>query len=226
MHLLTKSRAQAILADCARLMVTPRLVPLYGLPPAYRRAKRLRSRSLVGPVLSLPLRAWGNLFAPPGGWDVQTSLFRDHPTFHRVLDLERHLDDFRASEWYEDALREFHTTGSFRYKKRYMSSVAAIDAFFSGYLVALLVSMRDAGYRSDAADDRPGVMIDRNGALIKSPGGRHRWAVATLLEVDRVPVQIEHIHPAWLRQIEGGFSGASLTRLKDALRAVQSAHSA
>lgn len=84
MHLLTKSRAQTILADCARPMVTPQLVPKYGFPPGYRRARRMRRRSLIGPVISLPLRAWGNLFAPPGSWDVQPSLFchqtgnRDH----------------------------------------------------------------------------------------------------------------------------------------------------
>jgi hypothetical protein len=225
MYLLTKSRAQELLADAIRLTVTPHLVAKYAFPPAYRLTKRVRGLSVVGPLLSLPLRAWGSLLSPPGDWDSRTSLFRDHPTFRRVLDLEQHVDDFRASGWYRDALDELHATGRFRYKKRYMTSVTAIDDFFTDYLVGLIVSMRNTGYRTDAADDRPGVMIDRNGALVKSPGGRHRWAVATLLELDRVPVQIEHIHPVWLKHIQGGFSGMPLERLRDALQKVQATYS-
>ena len=225
MPLITKTGAKAALADFSRLTVKPSLVPLYAFPPVYRAAKRLRKRRLVGPLLSLPLRAWGNLFAPPGDWDLATSSFSDHLTFQRMQDLQAHLSDFRSTEWYKGAVQEFERTGAFRYKQKFMRSIGEIDTFFVDYLVGLLLSMQRSGYLSDVGGDRPGVMINRDGELIKSPGGRHRWAAATLVGVDAVPVEIEHIHPMWLKSIDGGFSGVRLQRLQQALRQVQERYS-
>lgn len=221
MPLLTKTAAKAALADLARLNVRPGLIELYAFPPAYRAGKRWRKKRLIGPLLSLPLRAWGNLFAPPGNWDLATSHFSDHLTYRRMRDLKENMADFRSSDWYKLAAQELQRTGAFRYKQRFMRSVAELDAFFADYLVGMLTSMQRSGYVHTTGGDCPGVMIGRHGELIKSPGGRHRWAAATLLELPAVPVEIEHIHPLWLKRIGGGFSGASLQRLQQSLRDLQ-----
>jgi hypothetical protein len=46
-----------------------------------------------------------------------------------------------------------------------------------------------------------GVAIGPDGQLVLLPGGKHRLAVATVLKIPRIPVQVRMVHVDWLRQL-------------------------
>ncbi len=46
-----------------------------------------------------------------------------------------------------------------------------------------------------------GVAIGPAGELVLLPGGKHRLAVATVLKISHVPVQVRMVHVDWLRKL-------------------------
>jgi hypothetical protein len=51
-----------------------------------------------------------------------------------------------------------------------------------------------------------GVAIDADGQLMRLPGGQHRFAIASLLGISVIPVEVRMVHVEWLRRLdrEGG----------------------
>jgi hypothetical protein len=66
--------------------------------------------------------------------------------------------------------------------------------------------IRAGGYRTQAelggADDLDEikVLVDRDGMLLRAYGGNHRFAMARILEVPTIPVQVAGVHELWARR--------------------------
>jgi hypothetical protein len=90
-----------------------------------------------------------------------------------------------------------------------------IDAYFE-HFVGLFESIRQYGLLRQAQIPRENVFskkmwrksnldialaIDQDGRFSKLPGGQHRLAVATVLELASIPVRISLVHHLWLRGI-------------------------
>jgi hypothetical protein len=223
MEWILRRHGKQALGSCACITVRASTVSLYAYPPAYKWSKRIR-RWPFGGVLGLPTKAWASLYSPPGDWDLQTSRFSDHPTFTEMSDLHQHAMHWKESQLYARATQELAQTGRFQYKKMALRSAQELDHFFEHYLVGMITSMQQNGYDKTRASDHPGVMIGRNGELIKSPKGRHRWAVASVLNLGGVTAEIDCIHPLWLDRVGGGYSGEPLQRLKLAIEHLQRDH--
>jgi hypothetical protein len=70
-----------------------------------------------------------------------------------------------------------------------------------------------------------GVAIDADGQLMRLPGGQHRFAVASLLEISVIPVEVRMVHVDWLRRIdrEGGAAWTLRQKLRRAVLALSGA---
>lgn len=205
-----------MLGHSARLLVRASAVELYGYPPAYKAMKQWGG-GLAGVVCHAPLKLWSSLYAPPGSWDKATTSFAAHRTYQEMANLYAHAANYQDSEFFQQAKQQIEKLGRYRYKKTHLKSVEELRCFFEEYLLQIFKSMQEQGYVATAAADHPGVMVDRDGRLIKSPRGRHRWAAASLLGIGGVVAEVDCIHPDWLRHVNGGFSGLKLQRLKASL---------
>lgn len=128
----------------------------------------------------------------------------------------RHAKELLAADW------NYQSTKAYQYfstavskgkpiKKQHvlLDSTTAIDAYFERFQ-QLYLSIQNHGLLSNAQisqrstqqpDREIGIAIDRRGNIIKLQGGQHRFALAKLLNISHIPVEIRMVHTDLLQQI-------------------------
>jgi hypothetical protein len=192
------------LADALQIQVDPGSVRDYALPD-YVRYKHVQMPWLHKWLKKNPVYPLIKGRAPlvlPGDWDQVSVPFTTTPVYAFLADLQACAFDYKNTHFYAALLSDLQAGKLRSYKSLLLNSEQAIDQLFEGY-VRVFKSMAAEGYKADKAVDPICVMVARDGRLIKEEKGRHRLAIAQLVGVERVPVLVRHIHPDWLRAVEG-----------------------
>ncbi|TVR94318.1 MAG: hypothetical protein EA428_00490 [Spirochaetaceae bacterium] len=225
--IMTRRRAHRVLFDDLVLQIDPRKVDWYASPPLdalHIKTKALHSHKL-GRVLSMIIRAPYELLVYPGNWDLHGHHFTEHRTYTKMLDLYQHRDNFRESKLYQHALEVLQEQGSFNHKSHVAHTVEELDELFEKVYMELIRSMEQHGYIRERSADLCRVMISRDGKLMKTQRGKHRFSTAHIVGAPVVPVLVFRIHRKWLKQVDGGFRGRKLDNLRAALRELESRYS-
>lgn len=80
--------------------------------------------------------------------------------------------------------------------------------------IGMLDDMAVNGYRRGQRKDEVGIAIARDGTLLKTSGGWHRFAAAYLLGVPLITAEVRFIHPGWVRSITRGAGITGRNRLR------------
>ncbi|MCB1759284.1 MAG: hypothetical protein KDI68_05810 [Gammaproteobacteria bacterium] len=141
------------------------------------------------------------LLVCPGGWDLSDN---DYEPFRlaQMRELFEEQLPYRETAFYRRMCAELASDGITHAPK--LHSLEQVNAYFER-LESLYTSMRDNGFQArgpaQAQTEREiTVRIARDGDLIKSGEGTHRLALARLLEIARVPVVIDLVHPRWVER--------------------------
>lgn len=161
-----------------------------------------------------------------GDWDLAAQDCGKIKSFQRVHSLAEHLPNYRASLWYIAAISAYEKHGYFRHKNHRVYSIFEIDTLFEQELVPLVSSMRDTGYRQRPDSDVPLAMIGRNGEIIKTEKGRHRFAAAQAVGCKEFPLRIAAVHKDWLRSCGLHPFCTSRRRIVTEVRALELAYQA
>lgn len=156
-------------------------------------------------------------------WDRRAQPIDQLDKYLKVKDLAEKNDRFRDSLWYQSLLADLRNQGLARHKKIKMRDEAELDRFFTTYACELVRSMREQGYLADRGARPVGVAVGRDGALLKTNAGDHRFFAARCLGVKPVPVRVKFIHPRWLKANGLTLLTPDADRLRAALRSVEQA---
>jgi hypothetical protein len=153
------------------------------------------------------LRHWPWLVCP-GNWDETE---REHAPFReglmRQLFVEgRHYTETDVYPWLMRLVEEGGHTTAYPCGSR-----EEIVAYFE-HVERLGNSIKAHGVvppSTTPAQPRDGitVRVGRGGSLLKCKEGTHRLAIARALELRRVPVIIDLVHPGWVRREVAGRTG-------------------
>ena len=78
--------------------------------------------------------------------------------------------------------------------------------------------MAQDGFDLRRGKDALGVVISREGRILKINRGLHRLAMAQRLGLPSVPVQVRHVHRLWWDRVTAGATGElALHRMQQAL---------
>lgn len=160
-----------------------------------------------------------NFFLLPGDWTPLLGEVESSMVMREARQLMAAGFDFRRMPIYRQYLRRLQLSRPVLRGHVRLDTPELIDGYFSRY-VELFRSIQAQGLRhryryQEAAVPRVGlsgwrqrwaewgereigVAIGENGRLYRLPGGQHRFAIATVLGLPRLPVQVRLIHPAWL----------------------------
>jgi len=128
-----------------------------------------------------------------GCWDLRAQPCDYHPTYQvlaELLQAELTPSATPLFHWFLQAARRGRPV---RRRDRRLVDSAAIEEFFAEY-IDLVVRIRAEGYQSGRGRDEPGVAIGRRGEVAN---GNHRFAIARLLGIAPIPVQVHYVHAAW-----------------------------
>lgn len=144
--------------------------------------------------------------------------------YRKVADLVAHRDDYVRSAWYGDLVGQLERDGKAQHKLVTMRTLDEVRTFFEGYLLPLVDSMARTGYDPTLAPDLANGMVGADGALHKANKADHRFYVARILGVERVPMRVIAVHERWAQDHDLHVDGTDLDRLVAAVRAVERAH--
>lgn len=185
------------------LHVNPRELIQFAMHPPRREKKRPSSIALI----------WD------GDWDLRRNdLRRDHWIAY-MRDLDGNRNNLERTEKYRllkaqlDGGKPFvsHQEGIF------LNTPERILNYLKVYL-GFLDNMAKNGYDSTRAKDALGVVISREGRILKINRGLHRLAMAQWLGLSSIPVQVQHVHRLWWERVTCGVTGQqALQKMVDAL---------
>lgn len=188
------------------IWVNPQSISLHALPPGGYFAQQMQRHNPFDGVTTAPLGAlWRRRLVYGGRWDLATMPVDQLRQYRWMQDLARQGSDFRSSKWYRKARSAIERDGSYCHKTHCARTCPELDTLFETEFLPLLESMRTTGYRVIPGDWPLGV-IDRHGRVLKSEKGRHRFAAARVVGLDRFPLSISAIHRIWA----GGDRGNTL----------------
>lgn len=186
---------------------------------------RIRPRELIQGAIHLPRRVARRpssmAFLWDGDWDLRCEDLRysEDNELSEVRDLARHrdhLEQSRAFLMYSRMLQAGKPHRSHR-EGIYLNSPERILEYLQ-LCLGFLDDMAAHGYQPQRAPDAIGVVISREGRILKYRRGRHRLAMAQWLDLPGIPVQVVHVHRLWWHKVTRGTTGwPALKRLRAAL---------
>ena len=129
-----------------------------------------------------------------GDWDRRGGAIEDHPVYRLMAGLYQQPDPERGLAVVEAYFRARGMGASAAREKRERKGEKVREQY-----VRLLARMAEEGYRPGAARDEVGVAIGRDGAVLKAPGGQHRFAAARVLGLPCVLAEVRYVHWNWYR---------------------------
>jgi hypothetical protein len=156
----------------------------------------------------------GASFLDGADWSGALMPLADLPVHSEMADLIRFGEDFRNSPSYKRLLRLLNRGRPVKRNMVALSSPELIDRYFMTYL-NLLNSVRSHGLLPRAAapgettwksaarrrSERDiGIAIGADGELLRFRHGQHRTALAQLLGLPAIPVELRMVHTDWLKR--------------------------
>ncbi len=161
-------------------------------------------------------------FIGGGKWDAIIYRLSSLPVFREAQELYECDMRFRETASYRRYHIRMQQNDPIRRQHVLMSSTEQVDAYFEKF-VTLFESIRENGllkqfewggvekypwpvstfsrWRAGQLENDIGLAIDADGRIHKLPGGQHRTAIATVLGLPSIPVQVRLVHREWLRKI-------------------------
>lgn len=183
-------------------------------PLTFRIKQRVDAIESRFPVASMGTRFVNKCLYSAEPFLLQQSVFADarpieqESRYKLLEDVVVHRNRVDQSEWFQMLMRELEDTGLARHKLLTFRSREDIIKFLESYVIGLIKTLESTGYDETISADTGTAFIDREGRLMKSDQGNHRFAAARILGVPEVPLEILGVHEAFFKQVTGkkGFS--------------------
>jgi hypothetical protein len=114
-----------------------------------------------------------------------------------ISDFIQNIDNYEQSIWFKKLVTDLHQKGVARHKKLSMTNLDEVHAFFNGYVIALYESLVANGFDFSKGNDVAKVYIDANGDILKGESGFHRFAIARVVGIKKMPVRVQGVHALW-----------------------------
>lgn len=154
-----------------------------------------------------------------GDWDLRRSDLRVDYWIAHMRDLDENRHHLERTRKFKSLMADLEAGKPFRSHQEgvYLNSRQRILDYLAVYL-GFLDNMAEHGYDTTRAKDNLGVVISREGRILKINRGLHRLAMAQWLGLPSIQVQVRHIHRFWWEQIVQNTRGQeALQRISEAL---------
>ena len=145
-----------------------------------------------------------------GSWDQTTHPVETHPVYRLMEGFYWSGGDFEECR---RLLASFYQERGRPPAEAETKADAKTEDLMDRY-IGMLDDMAVNGYRPGQRQDEVGIAIARDGTLLKTSGGWHRFAAAHLLGVSLMTAQVRFIHPGWVRSVSRGPGIRSRNKLR------------
>lgn len=128
--------------------------------------------------------------------------------------------DYKQTDQYIE-MKEYIESG--QYGSNYMcQTLEEVDQYFKE-LQEAYKTIKEQGLKTQKelgqlGYDEVKVMIDRTGNVLLGAGGNHRFAIAKLLKIQKIPVLVDTVHYNWAKECILKYGGSFSNAMKQGLR--------
>ena len=154
-----------------------------------------------------------------GDWDLCRTDLRGAFWLDYMRDLDRNRGQLEKTKEYRKHLAAIQAGKPQRRHREgvVLDTPERVLAYLEVYL-GFLDAMATEGYQNGRPNTGIGVLVTREGRLLKTRLGMHRTAMAQWVGLPSIPVEVRHVHRAWWDQVTAGTTGQeALSRMVEAL---------
>ncbi len=154
-----------------------------------------------------------------GDWDLRRDDLRMGYWLNLVRDLDENRHHLERTAKFKELFQKIKDGDPWHSHQQgvYLDTPEKIFSYLNVY-VGFLDNMIEHGYDRQRPKDALGVVISREGRILKINRGLHRLAMAQWIGLPTIPVQVRHIHRLWWQDVTRGANGEiALERMRDAL---------
>ncbi|WP_438766507.1 hypothetical protein [Kushneria sp. TE3] len=154
-----------------------------------------------------------------GDWDDSRGDLRHGSRYEFITDLDVHRDDLTLTRRFQTHAAGIRagTPWASAHEGILLDSEEKIQAYLGIYL-GFLDDMARLGFDADRGKDALGVVVTREGRLLKINRGLHRLAMAQRVGLPTIPVTVRAVHRQWWDSVTADTTGQNaLDRLAQAL---------
>lgn len=169
-----------------------------------------RGRRNAGELAALPVFNSIDYFILQGVWRPLLLKHMTAAVEQEARELYKHNFAYQKTDCYQTLLAKLNGNAKLRRQGDLVTDKAQLDAYFERFCV-LFKSIETHGVlppeqvrRNGLTTnlDRPlGIAMGANGKLHRLQGGNHRWAIAKVLGIEKVEVELRLIHPDIAHQV-------------------------
>lgn len=155
-----------------------------------------------------------------GSWDQRREDLRVGTRYSLISDLDENRHQLEQTVRFKKLMKRIEQGKPWESYQQgvFLDTPEKILEYLRIYLGFLDEMARD-GFDPRRGKDALGVVISREGRILKINRGLHRLAMAQRLGLPSVPVQVRHVHRYWWDQVTAGATGElALHRMQQALR--------
>lgn len=184
---------------------------------------QVNPRDLVRMAISAPRteekRPSSLAFIWEGSWDLRREDLRFGTRYRLISDLDKNRDQLENTVRFKKLMKRIEQGRPWESYQQgvFLDTPEKILAYLNIYL-GFLDDMRRHGFDPTRGKDTLGVVVSRDGRLLKINRGLHRLAMAQRLGLPTVPVEVRHVHRYWWEEVTRGSTGEmALHRMRMAL---------
>ena len=154
-----------------------------------------------------------------GSWDLRREDMRFGSRYRLISDLDENRHQLENTARFKKLMRRIEQGRPWESYQQgvFLDTPEKIIAYLRIYL-GFLDDMQRYGFDPARGKDTLGVVVSRDGRLLKINRGLHRLAMAQRLGLPTVPVEVRHVHRDWWAEVSRGSTGeTALHRMSMAL---------
>ncbi|MGO3132353.1 MAG: hypothetical protein ACTIJQ_11230 [Alcaligenes sp.] len=154
-----------------------------------------------------------------GSWDRRREDLRVGTRYSLISDLDENRHQLEQTARFKKLMARIEQGNPWESYQQgvFLDTPEKIIEYLRIYL-GFLDEMAQDGFDLRRGKDALGVVISREGRILKINRGLHRLAMAQRLGLPSVPVQVRHVHRLWWDRVTAGATGElALHRMQQAL---------
>ena len=154
-----------------------------------------------------------------GSWDLRREDMRFGSRYRLISDLDENRHQLENTARFKKLMKRIEQGRPWESYQQgvFLDTPEKIIAYLRIYL-SFLDDMQCYGFDPARGKDTLGVVVSRDGRLLKINRGLHRLAMAQRLGLPTVPVEVRHVHRYWWEEVTRGSTGeTALHRMRMAL---------
>ncbi len=143
-----------------------------------------------------------------GSWDLRREDLRVGTRYSLISDLDENRHQLEQTARFKKLMKRIEQGRPWESYQQgvFLDTPEKIIEYLRIYL-GFLDDMEQHGFDPARGKDALGVVISREGRILKINRGLHRLAMAQRLGLPSVPVEVRHVHRGWWEQVTQGSTG-------------------